>query len=112
MGKHAVTDLHAVAHLKYCDGVRFSLGEVRIHTGRTHQIRVHLSNEGVPIVGDEKYGAGACIWCQRVFLHACYICFEDCRWPIEATCSLPGDLRAALSRMSACDARSHALLRA
>jgi len=34
-----------------------SLLEIRIHTGRTHQIRVHLSEEGHPLVGDRDYGA-------------------------------------------------------
>jgi 23S rRNA pseudouridine1911/1915/1917 synthase len=36
-----------------------SLLEIRIHTGRTHQIRVHLSEEGHPVVGDRHYGAPA-----------------------------------------------------
>jgi len=58
----------------YPDG--FSLLEVTIKTGRTHQIRVHLSHAGHPIVGDDKYGdfelnrqlgrAGL----KRMFLHA------------------------------------------
>lgn len=55
---------------------RFSLLEVELRTGRTHQIRVHLAHLGFPILGDEKYGdfpfnkdlqkAGL----KRMFLHA------------------------------------------
>ena len=58
----------------------YSLLEVTIKTGRTHQIRVHLASEGHPIVGDDKYGdfelnkslarAGASAGLKRMFLHA------------------------------------------
>lgn len=54
----------------------FSLLEVTIKTGRTHQIRVHLSHAGHPIVGDDKYGDFelnrqlARLGFKRMFLHA------------------------------------------
>jgi 23S rRNA pseudouridine955/2504/2580 synthase len=58
----------------------YSLLEVTIKTGRTHQIRVHLATEGMPIVGDDKYGdfecnkalskAGCTTPLKRMFLHA------------------------------------------
>ena len=58
----------------------YSLLEVTIKTGRTHQIRVHLASEGLPIVGDDKYGdfesnkalarANSTTPIKRMFLHA------------------------------------------
>lgn len=51
------------------DGQKFTLLEVSIHTGRTHQIRVHLSSIGHPVVGDSLYGAPKGLL-DRQFLHA------------------------------------------
>ena len=59
---------------------RFTLLEVRIGTGRTHQIRVHLSGLGHPVVGDTLYGAPAKVEglppLARYFLHAHRIRFR------------------------------------
>ena len=52
-GRAARTDVHVVARFASTDLVRCVL-----HTGRTHQIRVHLAHIGHPIVGDPVYGAG------------------------------------------------------
>lgn len=51
-GKESVTYVKPVVA-----GKRFSLAEVRIFTGRTHQIRVHMANAGFPLAGDLKYGS-------------------------------------------------------
>jgi 23S rRNA pseudouridine1911/1915/1917 synthase len=52
-GRQALTHVTPVARFELCDLVRINLG-----TGRTHQIRVHLSHIGHPVVGDPVYGGG------------------------------------------------------
>jgi len=74
-GREAVTDYRPLGA-----GGRFSLLEVRIHTGRTHQIRVHLASIGRPIVGDVLYGAPAEPAQSRFFLHAWRL---DCIHPVS-----------------------------
>ena len=68
-GRSAVTDYRP---LRVRSKPAHSLLEVRIHTGRTHQIRVHLSWVGRPIVGDATYGAPSDD-AARFFLHASHI---------------------------------------
>jgi 23S rRNA pseudouridine1911/1915/1917 synthase len=53
-GKHAVTDYEVIEELRY-----FSLVSLVLHTGRTHQIRVHLQHLGHPILGDTTYGGAS-----------------------------------------------------
>ena len=75
-GRKAQTDFRV---LKRSDG--FSFVELRIATGRTHQIRVHMSAIGYPVVGDRLYGAartpGGVDELERFFLHAREIRFEQ-----------------------------------
>lgn len=52
-GRAARTDLHVVARFAVCELLRAEL-----HSGRTHQIRVHLAHAGHPVVGDPVYAAG------------------------------------------------------
>ena len=63
---------------KLKDNGEFSLLEVELLTGRTHQIRVHLAHAGHPIVGDDKYGDFALNrkHRQRLMLHAGRLAFR------------------------------------
>jgi len=80
----------------------FTLLEVRIGTGRTHQIRVHLSSIGHPVAGDTLYGAPAAVAGQpplgRYFLHAHRIRFQrpSDRQEITVVSPLPEQLEAWL----------------
>jgi 23S rRNA pseudouridine1911/1915/1917 synthase len=70
-GRHAITSYQV---LKRLEGLTFL--EVKIGTGRTHQIRVHLASIGHPVVGDKLYGAPAGTL-GRYFLHAREISFTS-----------------------------------
>lgn len=88
----------------------YSLLEVTIKTGRTHQIRVHLASEGMPIVGDDKYGdfesnkqlarGSGPIALKRMFLHAWRL---QCNHPatgerMELKAELPSELTLFLAQ--------------
>src|SRR5437763_5229203 len=72
---------------------RFTLLEVRIGTGRTHQIRVHLSSVGHPVAGDTLYGGKALPY-GRFFLHAWRIRFRSPSTgePVSIEAPLPPEL--------------------
>lgn len=101
--REAVTRIAAAEHF----GRVLTLAHVAIHTGRTHQIRVHLSAIGHPIVGDALYGGvhrrvpgdlRAVTHLERPFLHAAHLAFThpgDGR-RLEFTSELPDDLQAVL----------------
>jgi 23S rRNA pseudouridine1911/1915/1917 synthase len=100
--RHAVTRITRAHHLP-----GLTLCQVAIHTGRTHQIRVHLSAIGHPIVGDATYGGvhrrvpgdiRAVQRLQRPFLHAARLVFAhpgDGR-RMQFITQLPGDLTDVL----------------
>ena len=75
-----------------------SLLEVRLETGRTHQIRVHLASIGHPVLGDGRYGGAKRYGLERQFLHSARLELEHPftgeRLSFES--ALPADLAAAL----------------
>jgi len=91
-GKEARTQYHVI---KYMDN--FTLLEVRPETGRTHQIRVHLSAIGFPVVGDSVYGVKSA-YLSRQFLHASRLGFHlpSTGEYVEFTSALPPELEQAL----------------
>ena len=114
-GREARTDWRVLARL---DG--FTLIEVDLRTGRTHQIRVHFSALRHPVVGDTLYGAPRQARAGREilpplgrnFLHAARIAFEHPRSaePVEVRAPLPAELRAYLERLAAALGRAPAAI--
>jgi 23S rRNA pseudouridine1911/1915/1917 synthase len=77
-----------------------SLLRLRLDTGRTHQIRVHLQAIGHPVCGDPEYGTAGAFGLQRQFLHATRLAFPHpiTGLPVEVDSPLPPDLHRALRR--------------
>jgi 23S rRNA pseudouridine1911/1915/1917 synthase len=77
-----------------------SLLRLKLETGRTHQIRVHLQAIGHPVAGDPEYGGRGALGLQRQFLHAARLAFAHpvSGVPIDVSSPLPRDLREALAR--------------
>jgi 23S rRNA pseudouridine1911/1915/1917 synthase len=72
-GKLAITHVHVVRR-----NPETTLVQVRLETGRKHQIRVHLAEQGHPIVGDKIYGSRSCP-IRRLALHGEYLSFRHPR---------------------------------
>jgi 23S rRNA pseudouridine1911/1915/1917 synthase len=94
------TPRDAVTHFEVVELLpRHALLRVRLETGRTHQIRVHLAAIGLPVAGDPLYGTSE-PGLRRQFLHAARLAFTHPVtevW-IDAESPLPPDLEAALER--------------
>lgn len=72
-GLYAKTDFRIVREV-CVEGKSCWLLECALYTGRTHQIRVHLSESGLPILGDVLYGGSSA---KRIYLHAARLCSES-----------------------------------
>lgn len=70
-GQYSKTDFRVLKKLSV-EGRSCLLIECSLHTGRTHQIRVHLASRGLPILGDELYGGYPA---KRMYLHAAHLAF-------------------------------------
>ena len=77
-----------------------TLLDVRLETGRTHQIRVHLAAVDLPVAGDPSYGVKGDLGLERQFLHAHRLRFVHpvTREELDLESPLPEDLVAALER--------------
>lgn len=95
-GKDAVTDVKVLR--RYGD---YTLVELSLHTGRTHQIRVHLSHIGHPIIGDSLYDGDAPGLIDRQALHAYRISFLHpvSKERIEIEAPFPKDIETAIAKI-------------
>jgi 23S rRNA pseudouridine1911/1915/1917 synthase len=106
--RRARTAVTRITRAQHLHGV--TLAQIAIHTGRTHQIRVHLSAIGHPVVGDALYGGSRrrvpadlrpVLRLERPFLHAARLAFthpiDDRR--LEFTAALPADLQTVLDEI-------------
>jgi 23S rRNA pseudouridine1911/1915/1917 synthase len=101
-GRQAKTDFVRLA--------RFGSGDLlraHLHTGRTHQIRIHLASVGHPVIGDDTYGGGggrriAGLPSRRHFLHAAWLQFTHpiTGAPMDIRSPLPEDLKLSLSAIA------------
>jgi 23S rRNA pseudouridine1911/1915/1917 synthase len=115
-GREAQTSYRVLERFEHA-----SLLDVAIHTGRTHQIRVHLGHIGYPVVGDEVYGKGRIRQVRdvgmrklleqldRPFLHAARLAFDHptTHERMDFSCPLPRQLEAVLEACRERARRSH-----
>ncbi|WP_040210751.1 RluA family pseudouridine synthase [Clostridium polynesiense] len=91
----------SVTHYKVLEAAeKLSLVELELETGRTHQIRVHLSYIGHPIAGDTLYGIEGEDLIERQALHAYEVEFPDPKTsqPIILTVDIPEDMKELLRK--------------
>jgi 23S rRNA pseudouridine1911/1915/1917 synthase len=95
------TPREAVTHFTVLELLpRHALLDVKLETGRTHQIRVHLGAVDLPVAGDPVYGRPGELGLERQFLHAARLAFTHpfSAERMDVRSPLPPDLDAALAR--------------
>jgi len=97
-GRASRTDVRCVAQ---ADG--YSALSCTLHTGRTHQIRVHLASRGLPLVADAVYGGRPALGMLRQALHATELRLAHpvSRAPLAFVCTPPLDFQAAWAQVTA-----------
>ena len=98
------TPREAVTHFEVVELFpRHALLDVKLETGRTHQIRVHLNAVGLPLAGDPVYGRPHELGLERQFLHAARLAFTHpfTSERVDVESPLPEDLANALARARA-----------
>lgn len=95
-GEMACTDYEVLL-----PGSEYSLLKLTLHTGRTHQIRVHMAHLGHPLLGDPFYGVEGSFGMGRTALHSARIgcCQPFSKEPLVFRCPLPADMRALAGRL-------------
>lgn len=107
-------DAHSIVRL-VARWQNFSLVEVELKTGRTHQIRVHLAHLGFPLAGDDKYGDFALnkdlqrTGLRRMFLHAAKLALPHplSNAPLEFAAPLPVELKEFIAMLDVNEKREY-----
>jgi 23S rRNA pseudouridine1911/1915/1917 synthase len=103
-GKEAITEYSVVSESPAKGLDQYTLLRVKLHTGRTHQIRLHMQAIGHPLLGDQTYGGTFKTTdlqiLDRQFLHAYRLKFQllDGTW-MELESALPTDLKKVLNKL-------------
>jgi 23S rRNA pseudouridine1911/1915/1917 synthase len=98
-GKVAVTEFGLIKKIRI-DGKVYSLIDINLKTGRTHQIRVHMGYLGWPLLGDKIYGGATVAGLDRPFLHAYELEIEqpETRKVLTFKADLPQELKEILDK--------------